>query len=95
MTRHANMRTTTLFASLVTLLMAGCDNAPVAHPLPEVNDANCQIERIKKIEHQATREAFASLCSRRVPAGGGIAPTEAPLNWLELADPKHQKGTQP
>jgi hypothetical protein len=34
------------------------------------------------------------LCSRRPPAGGGIAPTEKPMNWLELADPKDKKGQE-
>ena len=48
-------------------------------------------EAIKKIEDRATREKFAGLCSRRSPAAGGIAPTEKPMNWLELADPKDQE----
>jgi entry exclusion lipoprotein TrbK len=63
--------------------------------MPEVNDTNCQIEAIKKIEDRATREKFAGLCSRRSPASGGIAPTEKPMNWLELADPKDQKEAKP
>ncbi|WP_366953655.1 entry exclusion lipoprotein TrbK [Pseudomonas aeruginosa] len=46
---------------------------------------------MKKIEDRATREKFAGLCSRRSPAAGGIAPTEKPMNWLELADPKDQE----
>ncbi|TQV30022.1 entry exclusion lipoprotein TrbK, partial [Xanthomonas perforans] len=28
-------------------------------------------------------------------AAGGIAPTEKPMNWLELADPKDQKEAKP
>ncbi|MDF5921844.1 hypothetical protein P4133_27815 [Pseudomonas aeruginosa] len=32
------------------------------------------------------------MCSRRSRTGGGIAPTEKPMNWLELADPKDSKG---
>ena len=59
--------------------------------MPEVNDTNCQIEAIKKIKDRATREKFAGLCSRRSPASGGIAPTEKPMNWLELADPKDRE----
>ena len=88
------MKKTTLLAGLL-VLVAGCDNKPVIPPMPEVNGTNCQIEAIKKIEDRATREKFAGLCSRRSPAAGGIAPTEKPINWLELADPKDQKETKP
>ncbi len=88
------MKKTTLLASLLVLVV-GCDNRPAIPPMPEVNDTNCQIDAIKKIEDRATREKFAGLCSRRSPAGGGIAPTERPMNWLELADPKNQKEAKP
>ncbi|MBP8275827.1 MAG: entry exclusion lipoprotein TrbK [Propionivibrio sp.] len=84
-----------LLAGLVAVLVAGCDNRPAIPPMPEVNDTNCQIEAIKKIEDRATREKFAGLCSRRSPATDGIAPTENPMNWLELADPKDQKEAKP
>ncbi|WP_127170733.1 entry exclusion lipoprotein TrbK [Xanthomonas euvesicatoria] len=88
------MKKTMLLAGLVVVLVAGCDK-PAIPPMPEVNDTNCQIEAIKKIEDRATREKFAGLCSRRSPAAGGIAPTEKPMNWLELTDPKGQKGAKP
>jgi entry exclusion lipoprotein TrbK len=74
----------------ITLAIAGCDNTPPAPTMPEVNDANCQMAEIMKIEDKATRETFAGLCSRR-PAGSGIAPTEQPLNWLELTEPQGQE----
>lgn len=89
------MKKTMLLAGLVVVLVAGCDNKPVIPPMPEVNDSNCQIEAIKKIEDRTAREKFAGLCSRRSPSAGGIAPTEKPLNWLELADPKDQKEAKP
>ncbi len=89
------MKKTMLLAGLVAVLVAGCDNKPAIPPMPEVNDINCQIEAIKKIEDRATREKFAGQCSRRLPAGSGIAPTEKPMNWLELADPKDQKEARP
>ena len=89
------MKKTMLLAGLVAVLVAGCDNKPAIPPMPEVNDTNCQIEAIKKIEDRATREKFAGLCSRRSPSAGGIAPTEKPMNWLELADPKDQKEVKP
>lgn len=74
-----------MLAALVMALVAGCDNKPITKAMPEVNDENCLIENIKKIEDKATREQFAGQCSRR-PAG--IAPTEKPKNWLELINPK-------
>ena len=89
------MKKTMLLAGLVVVLVAGCDNKPAIPPMPEVNDTNCQIEAIKKIEDRGTREKFAGLCSRRSPAAGGIAPTEKPMNWLELADPKDQREVKP
>ncbi|WCM90007.1 entry exclusion lipoprotein TrbK [Acidovorax sp. NCPPB 3576] len=89
------MRKTMLLVGLTAALLAGCDNKPATMPMPEVNDTNCQIETIRKIEDKAARETFAGLCSRRSPTGGSIAPTEKPMNWLELADPKDQKGARP
>lgn len=89
------MRKTMLLVGLAAALLTGCDNKPATLPMPVVDDTNCQIEKIKKIEDKATRETFAGLCSRRSPTGGGIAPTEKPMNWLELADPKDQKGVKP
>lgn len=89
------MKKTMLLAGLVAVLVAGCDNKPAIPPMPEVNETNCQIEAIKKIEDRATREKFAGQCSRRSPAAGGIAPTGKPMNWLELADPKDQKEAKP
>ncbi len=89
------MKKTMLLAGFVVVLVAGCDNKPAIPPMPEVNDTNCQIEAIKKIEDRGTREKFAGLCSRRPPVAGGIAPTEKPMNWLELADPKDQKEAKP
>ena len=79
------MKKAMLLAGLVLVLVAGCDNKSAIPPMPEVNDTNCQIEAIKKIKDRAT------LCSRRSPASGGIAPTEKPMNWLELADPKDRE----
>lgn len=89
------MKKTMLLTGLVAVLVAGCDNKPAIPPMPEVNDTNCQIEAIKRIEDRATREKFAGQCSRRSPAAGSIAPTEKPMNWLELADPKDQQEAKP
>lgn len=82
------MNKTMLLAVFAAALLVGCDRKPATLAMPEVNDTNCQIEAIKKINDKPTRETFAGLCSRRPPAGGGIASTKKPMNWLELADPK-------
>ncbi|MBD3812846.1 MAG: entry exclusion lipoprotein TrbK [Betaproteobacteria bacterium] len=69
-----------LWAAFVAAGLAGCGRAP----MPEVNDANCQIDKIMQIKDEATRREFGSLCSRQP---GAIAPTEKPKNWLDLTDP--------
>lgn len=89
------MKKTTLIVGLLGVLLTGCDSKPDTSLMPEVNDHNCQIAAIKKIEERATREKFAGLCSHRSPASSGIAPTEKPMNWLELADPKVQRDAKP
>lgn len=73
-----------MLAALIAAMLAGCNNRPAA-VMPEVNNENCQIEKIKQIEDKATGETFAGLCSRR---SVGIASTEKPKNWLELTEQK-------
>ena len=82
----------TMLAVLMTALvmLAGCEKQPAIQAMPEVNDTNCQIEAIKKIEDKATREEFAGLCSTRPR----IAPTQNPLNWFELLDKTAPKGQE-
>ncbi|MCH1879084.1 entry exclusion lipoprotein TrbK [Alcaligenes ammonioxydans] len=73
-----------LVLTLVGLaLLAGCDNSTGSTSLPEVNDRNCQLEKINQIEDKAARQDFTGQCSRR---SIGIAPTEKPKNWLDLTD---------
>lgn len=85
------MNKTMLLAGFAATTLFGCDSKPTVLPMPEVNDANCQIEVIKNIHDKPTRETFAGLCARRSLEPGSIAPTEKPLNWLELADPASSK----
>lgn len=82
---------------LAVVILGGCDNKPPAATEREVNDRNCQIEEIKRIEDKAMRATFAGLCARRSPSGGGIAPTQKPINLLDLADPSNagKRGTNP
>lgn len=74
----------TLMAAFVAAGLTGCGR----EPMPEVNDENCQINKILQIEDEATRREFGSLCSRRIRA---ISPTEKPMNWLDLIDPGQKR----
>lgn len=78
-----NKKHTAALAVALLAFLAGCDNKPAAQRLPEVNDANCQIEKIKQIKDKSARQEFASQCSHRT---SGIAPTKNPKNWLELTN---------
>jgi entry exclusion lipoprotein TrbK len=73
-----------LWTAFVAAGLAGCDSAP----MPEVNDANCQFDKIMQIKDEATRREFGGLCSRRPVS---IAPTEKPKNWLDLTDPGQKR----
>jgi entry exclusion lipoprotein TrbK len=66
-----------ILAAVIAALLTGCDKAPAT--MPEVNDANCQIDTIKQIEDEATRREFGSLCSRR-PVGPDTLPAN-PKKW--------------
>ena len=66
-----------LWAAFAAAGLAGCDSAPV--PMPAVNDANCQIDKIMQIEDEATRREFGSRCSRR-PVGPDTLPAN-PKKW--------------
>ena len=72
-----------MIVAILAALVVGCDNKPAKPTIQEVNDENCKIEVIKRIEDKETREQFAGRCSRR-PVG--TAPTKKPKNWLELTN---------
>jgi entry exclusion lipoprotein TrbK len=73
-----------LWAGFFAAVMSGCGRAP----MPEVNDANCQVEKILMIKDEATRREFGGRCSRQPVS---IAPTEKPKNWLDLTDPDQKR----
>ena len=88
------MKKTLLIAALMAAL-TGCEKqsplpvmSEVAPVMPEVNDANCQIDKIMQIKDEAMRREFGGRCSRRP---GAIAPTEKPKNWLDLTDPGQKR----
>lgn len=61
---------------VVVALFSGCGKPPAT---PEVNAANCQIDKIMQIEDEATRREFGSRCSRR-PVGPDTLPAN-PKKW--------------
>jgi entry exclusion lipoprotein TrbK len=61
---------------VVVALLSGCGKPPA---MPEVNAANCQIDKIMQIEDEATRREFGSRCSRR-PVGPDTLPAN-PKKW--------------
>ena len=66
---------TILMASAIAAVLAGCDNRPATSTMPEVNNENCQLEKIKQIEDKSTRQEFAGMCSRR-----SVGPNTLPAN---------------
>lgn len=78
-----------VFLTSLLVVVTACDNRPPKPVLPQVNDMNCQMAEIMKIEDQGMREEFAGLCSRR--SVGSIEPTKKPANWLELIDSEMQE----
>ena len=62
-------------AALVAAVLAGCapdaPEEPTQEGMPVVNDANCKLENIKKIQDEKVRQAFGDACARR----GGFKPS--------------------
>lgn len=57
-------------AIVLVAFINGCSNeeaasTPALTTTLEVNDENCQLENVKKIENKQAREEFAGLCIRR------------------------------
>lgn len=56
-------------AALVAALLVGCGpNVPEERQkeeMPVVNDENCKLENIKKIQDEKVRQALADACARR------------------------------
>lgn len=67
-----------IVAAALAATLAGCGKPA----MPEVNDANCTLDNIKKIEDQAVRQQFAHLCAVRPtdPKAGEFKPSK-PRNW--------------
>jgi entry exclusion lipoprotein TrbK len=64
-----------LMIILLLAIASGCSNneePPKQEVKLEVNDENCKLENIKKIEDKHAREEFAGLCFRR----GTFVPSE-------------------
>lgn len=67
---------TLALAAALAALSAGCDNKPALQAMPEVNDENCKLENIQKIEEKGMQQEFAGKCARR----GTFKPSE-PKKW--------------
>jgi entry exclusion lipoprotein TrbK len=50
--------------ALAASVMAGCDNKPATPPIPVVNDKNCTLDNITKLD-ASIRTEFADACLRR------------------------------
>lgn len=63
---------------VVVILLASCGRAPAPAPetLPEVNEANCSLERINSLRDPAIKQQFAAACARR-----GTYQPSAPRTW--------------
>jgi entry exclusion lipoprotein TrbK len=64
MNRYWNLTTT----ALVVALLSGCSPDAPEKPkeaMPVVNDENCKLENIKKIQDENVRQTFADACARR------------------------------
>lgn len=68
-----------MLAVVMVVVLAGCDNKPTPAAMPEVNNENCQVDKIKQIEDKAIRQEFAGMCSHR-PVGPDTLPAN-PKKW--------------
>lgn len=73
---HLRKALTLALAAALAVLAAGCDNKPALQVMPEVNDENCKLENIQKIEEKGMQQEFAGKCARR----GTFKPSE-PKKW--------------
>jgi|APTNR8051073442_1049403.scaffolds.fasta_scaffold00193_14 entry exclusion lipoprotein TrbK len=73
---HLRKALTLALAAALAVLAAGCDNKPALQAMPEVNDENCKLENIQKIEEKGMQQEFAGKCARR----GTFKPSE-PKKW--------------
>lgn len=67
---------TLALAAALAASTAGCDNKPALQTMPEVNDENCKLENIQKIEDKGMQQDFADKCARR-----GIFKPSEPKKW--------------
>ena len=67
---------TLALSAALSALAAVCGNKPALQAMPEVNDENCKLENIQKIEEKGMQQEFAGKCARR----GTFKPSE-PKKW--------------
>ena len=54
-----------IMAAALVALTAGCDKKPALQVMSEVNDENCMLANIQKIEDKGIQQEFAGKCARR------------------------------
>ncbi|HCH1696707.1 TPA: entry exclusion lipoprotein TrbK [Vibrio parahaemolyticus] len=70
-------KTKIIGAVILTALIGGCGN----DAMPEVNDVNCTVSSIKKIENKETQKEFATKCLHRSSVRDGEFKTSPKKEW--------------
>ncbi|KAI5912060.1 entry exclusion lipoprotein TrbK [Azoarcus sp. PA01] len=65
MNRNLTLTAAALMGALVTGCAPDASEEPKKEEMPVVNDENCKLENIKKIQDEKVRQAFADACARR------------------------------
>lgn len=65
MNRYWTLTTAAVVAALLTGCAPDALEEPEKEEMPVMNDENCKLENIKKIQDEKVRQAFADACARR------------------------------
>ena len=65
---NARKLSSVALVAMVAALVSACSPDIPKEEAPTVNDENCKLENIIKINDKATREEFSAACLRRGPA---------------------------
>lgn len=65
MNRYRNLTVAALVVALLSACSPDATEEPKKEEMPVVNDENCKLENIKKIQNEKVRQTFADACARR------------------------------
>jgi entry exclusion lipoprotein TrbK len=68
---------TTFFLLFGFFALVGCSEQPEQFTMPEVNDENCRLNNLNKLEPEELRRKFAALCLNR----DALPPGDKPKSW--------------